>query len=66
MKQKLFNILYDLSQHHRNPADLMQVFVSERLSKSFDQYNKELQQSLSFLTSKHEKSILKRMRKLDD
>lgn len=68
MKQMLLNMLADVHSHNTTPNKytLMLRYVEERLDKSFNQYNTELQQSLSLLTSKHEKSLLKRMKKLDE
>lgn len=66
MKQTLISMLDSLNKYHRSPEELMPEYVSNRLSKSFNQYDKELQQSIEFLTRKHEKSLVKRMKKLDD
>ena len=65
MKEILLSMLKDMSNYHRNTCDLMPHYVSERLDLSFKEYNKELQQSIQYLTRKHEKSIIKRMNKLD-
>lgn len=66
MKKTLVNMLNILQDYKRSDRDLMHLYVSERLNKSFNQYDKELQQSLQFLTRKHEKSLIKRMKKQDD
>lgn len=63
--KQLYSMLDLLSEHHRSKEDLMPIYVAERLQKSYAQYDKELQQSIQFLTRKHEKSILKRMAKID-
>lgn len=65
MKQLLNNMLKELSEYKRDPEKLMPEYVSERLNKSFNQYDKELQQSIDYLTRKHEKSLIKRMKKLN-
>ena len=62
MKKLLFNILNDLSNYKRDKSQLMKLYVSERLEKSFSTYDKELKQSVEFLTHKHEKSLIKRMK----
>lgn len=62
MKDILFRMLSNLQQYKRDKNTLMQYYVTERLDKSFNQYDKELQQSLQFLTRKHEKSLIKRMK----
>lgn len=63
MKHKLLLMLSELQQYKRDKNTLMTLYVSERLDKSFNQYDKELQQSIQFLTRKHEKSLIKRMKK---
>ena len=64
MKDRLDNMLSILAEYKRDKKDLMPMYISERLNRSFNQYDKELQQSIEFLTRKHEKSLLKRMNKL--
>ena len=66
MRDLLFTMLHELNNYKRDKDTLMLEYVSERLNKSFNQYDKELQQSILFLTRKHEKSLIKRMKKLDD
>lgn len=66
MRQRLLNMLELLNNYKRDKNELMPQYVTERLDKSFNQYDKELQQSIQFLTRKHEKSLIKRMKKLDD
>ena len=66
MKTMLLNMLDTLSYYKHDKPVLMEKYISERLDKSFNQYDKELQQSIQFLTRKHEKSLIKRMKKLDD
>ena len=64
MKQHIVNMISLLQDYKHDKESLMQKYVSERLSKSFIQYDKELQQTLEFLTYKHEKSLVKRINKL--
>ena len=66
MKQKLFYMLNDLKEYKQDKSTLMQTYVSERLDKSFAVYEEELQKSILFLKRKHEKSLIKRIKKLDD
>lgn len=66
MKNKLLCMLTVLQEYKRDKTVLMPQYVTERLDKSFNQYDKELQQSIQFLTRKHEKSLIKRMTRLDD
>ena len=66
MKTRLFSMLEELQNYKRDKNTLMTQYVTERLDKSFNQYDKELQQSIQFLTRKHEKSLIKRINKLND
>lgn len=59
-------IISELSEYHNDKTTLMKRYVIERLDKSFNEYNKELNQAVEFLSKKHEKSIIKRMKKLND
>ena len=61
----LKSMLNELSEYKRDKQTLMSQYVSDRLDKSFSQYDKELQHSIEYLTNKHEKSLIKRMKKLD-
>ena len=63
MKEQLVTMLRGLNNYKRDKTTLMTMYVSERLEKSFNEYDKELKQSIDFLAVKHEKSILKRMKK---
>ena len=58
----LFSMLETVSKYKRDKSTLMPQYVAERLDKSFNQYDKELQQSIQYLTRKHEKSLIKRMK----
>lgn len=66
MKNELMCMLEELQHYKRDKTDLMQFYIAERLNKSFDLYCKELQYSKMFLERKHEKSIIKRLNKLND
>lgn len=66
MITRLNNMLETLAEYKHDKCTLMEKYVSERLTKSFNLYDKELQQSIEFLTRKHEKSLIKRMKKLND
>lgn len=65
MKEQLLTMLRDLENYKRDKSTLMTMYVSQRLEKSFNEYDKELKQSIDFLSVKHEKSILKRMKNID-
>lgn len=66
MKLKILSILEDLSHCNRSKAEIMQECVQERLTQSFSVYSHDLENSINFLTRRHEKSLLKRLNKLDD
>ena len=66
MKQKLLNMLSLLQQYKRPKEQLIQLYITERLDKSYALYMKEIDYSMNYLKSKHEKSILKRLKKLDN
>lgn len=65
MKEKLVTMLSNLENYKRDKSALMTMYVSDRLDKSFNEYDKELKQSIEFLTLKHEKSLIKRMKNID-
>ena len=65
MKEQLVTMLKGLENYKRDKTTLMTMYVSKRLQKSFNEYEKELKQSIDFLAVKHEKSILKRMKNID-
>ena len=60
------NMIYELQDYKHDKSVLMQNYISDRLNSSFNTYSKELQQSILFLTQKHEKSLLKRLNKIDN
>lgn len=65
MIECLTSMLNELQDYKKSKVELMPMYIEARLSKSFEQYSHELQQSILVLTRKHEKSILKRLEKLD-
>lgn len=65
MISRLYNMLETLQEYKRDKTTLMPEYIETRLNKSFQQYDKEIKQSLLFLTQKHEKSIMKRITKID-
>ena len=64
--RSLYSMLDLLQEFKHDKSTLMTLYVAERLQKSYSQYDTELQQSIQFLTRKHEKSIMKRIAKLDN
>ena len=57
--------LIDLAKYkNKDKEELMLQFVNERLNKSFDSYQKELQQGIDYLKRRNELNVLRRMNKL--
>lgn len=65
MKTVIHNMLNILQEYKSDSKDQMETLIQERLTKSFNEYDKELQQSILFLTRKHEKSLMKRLKKVE-
>lgn len=65
MKNKIIDMLTTIQDYKRDKSTLMPLYIEERLSSSYNQYSKELQQSILFLNRKHEKSLIKRLNKQD-
>lgn len=66
MNNTILSMIETLQSYRREKSNLMFDYVSQRLDKSFEVYAHELTQSIIFLTNKHEKSLLKRLTKLND
>ena len=50
---KIFDyMLRDLSNYHRKKEELLEFYIQKRLDQSFDNYSKELEQSLSYLDNR--------------
>ena len=57
--------LADLAKHkNTDTEDLMLHFINERLDKSFNSYQEELQRGLDYLKRRNELNVLRRMNKL--
>ena len=61
LSEILENMLYDLSCHKRDRNYVLTQSISERLNKSLQTYYKELNNSVSYLSSKDEMKVLKKM-----
>ena len=60
-KAKLYNILEDLNKHKRSKNDIMQECITSRLNSNFNNYEKELEDSLHYINKQNELSVMKRM-----
>lgn len=67
MTRVLYSILNDLSLYKDgDKSEILKRRVQERLEKSYQIYYQEVEQSINFLKFKHEKSLIKRMNKMDE
>lgn len=66
IKDILSHILDDLSKHHRSKKEVFMACVEERLNKSLETYQKELDDTFGFLSRRNELRLLKRMNKRND
>lgn len=53
-KDKLYNILNDLSHYHRDKGTLMEIHISNRLNKSLQSYSKDLNDSCNYIRNRNE------------
>lgn len=61
----LLRMLSDLQCHKgHSREELMATMVNDRLNKSFESYNKELEQSLTYLAKKNELRMIRKLNKL--
>lgn len=60
-KAKLYNILEDLNKHKRSKNDMMQDCINSRLNNNFNNYKKELENSLHYINIQNELSVMKKM-----
>ena len=62
-KSKLYNIMESLSNHKHTPNELYVKCVKERLNKSLLAYDKEVEDSISYLKNRNTETIYRRMTK---
>lgn len=60
-KDNLLEIQAELKTHHRSKDELKKIYLNNRLEASLNTYSKELEESISFLSTKNETTILKRV-----
>lgn len=60
-RDKLYYILEELNSHKRTPLELMKVCVEERLESSLNSYKHSLENSYSYLSTKDEMNVLKKL-----
>lgn len=57
--------LEDLSKHkNTNKEDLFLQYVNERLNKSFESYQEELQQSIEYLQRRNELNVIRKLNRM--
>lgn len=66
MKTMIFDMLQLLDNYKHPKEDLMQTYITQRLDKSYSLYEQELAHSILYLENKHEKSIIKRLKSIDE
>lgn len=57
----LNNMLSEQKNYNGNKTDLMLFYIEERLEKSFNVYQEELNKSFKYLASRQELGIMKRL-----
>ena len=60
-KDNLLEIQAELKCYHRSKPDLKKLYLNGRLEASLNTYKKELEDSINFLRTKNETTILKRV-----
>lgn len=61
----LFDILDELNYYRNNKEKLLEKYVQERLSRSIDSYYKDLLSGFDALMSYSDKTVMKRILKLE-
>lgn len=61
MKNKLYNIIDELSKYERNKEELLTLYINERLNKSLQTYYKEITNSFNYLKYKDGKNVLNKI-----
>ena len=63
LEETLFNMLYQLEKHKgTDREELLLVYVNERLNKSFNTYQEELDSGLDYLKRRNEVNVMKRLK----
>lgn len=64
-KINLLEIKKELSRYHRDPQQLAQLYLQERLSQSLKSYYKEIKNSYMYLEQRDQIKIIKKMNKYE-
>ena len=62
-KDTLENMLNDMKNYHRDKNSLLIYYINKRLNESLNIYYKELENSITYLSSKNDMKVLKKMNK---
>lgn len=62
-KEQLFRIRDELSNYHRNKADLLEYYISSRLNQSLSVYYQELAATMRFLEKKDSLRVMRKLNK---
>ena len=60
-RDKLYYILEELNSHRHTPSQLMEICVKNRLESSLNAYKYSLENSYSYLSTKDEINVLKKL-----
>lgn len=60
-RDKLYYILEELNSHKRTPNQVMQSCIKDRLESSLNSYKHSLENSYSYLSTKDEMNVLKKL-----
>ena len=62
-KSNLNYILDDLSKHHRDKSELIEMYVAKRLEKSFKTYYATVERALLYLQYREENNLLNKYKR---
>lgn len=63
LQEKLYNIIQNLEEHHRNKSELTLMYIEERLNLSLDTYDKEVQDSIIALHKRKDIQVMRNLNK---
>lgn len=64
-KTNLLEIKKELARYHRDPQQLSQLYLQERLSQSLKSYYKEIKNSYMYLEQRDQIKIIKKMNRYE-
>lgn len=65
LEQLCIHLLKDLKEYnHTNKEDLLLKYINERLDKSFETYQEELQTGFEYLKRRNELNVIRKLNRL--